>query len=202
MIRDVLTGRITDRINELTRPYTHRETITRWGHGTIIHEPHVIRMPSLLTQLHAFMTTAAGASDRGGSFESRPAARMDALALLERIRVEATAWSDIPRNRRPKLEDLVRSCLGHLGDFGDADLKALDGDVRGWWASARILTTWDTPAMRIYAPCPLCSTVGDLYARVDPLTAICRACGESWDDSNIGLLGDHVRLCNGEEAAS
>ena len=202
MNRQYAADRIIDRIDELTRPYTHREPVTRYQSGTWITEPHIVQMPSLIDQLDEALTGGRSGTDRAG-FESSSVARFDALGLLERMRVEATVWARPPSTRwRPTLPQLVRAPLGYLNDLGDLDVADLERDVRGWWSAARIVTTWDSPAMRIYAPCPLCEAWGDLFARVNPIAAWCRACGEAWDETNVGLLGDHVRIVNGEEVAS
>lgn len=53
--------------------------------------------------------------------------------------------------------------------------------------------------------CPLCATRGSLRIRVgdginsNSASAMCVSCFEAWDDSNIGLLANHIRSENDDE---
>lgn len=76
----------------------------------------------------------------------------------------------------------------------------LEADITRWWTWARVVTGWDTPAWQPDNTCPLCGTRGTLRVRLDQQRATCvnDACRETWDESNIGLLANHVLAENNE----
>lgn len=77
----------------------------------------------------------------------------------------------------------------------------LEHDIAAWWTWARVVTGWDTPAFQPNNTCPLCGTRGTLRVRLEQQRATCinDACRETWDETNIGLLADHIRSENGEQ---
>jgi len=181
-------------IRELTRPSTQR---VKRPDGTSY---HVASAPSLLDQLSSLEPSTAEGARRG--FASRPTANLEAVDLGQSIDREAAA--------------LVRS----LGEDDDGDAKAmvlklhgltasLDAHMVGgvthyvhrWWASARVMSGWDAAPFRPHNTCPVCTTLGNLRIRVDEMLAHCVHCRATWDSANLGVLADHIRHENGEEAA-
>ncbi len=76
----------------------------------------------------------------------------------------------------------------------DEDLSALDVSVRHWWARARMVTSWDSPAHRLHVRCPQCQAVGKLVARTDTvgrdgqggavlLAVTCLECHQVWQEA-------------------
>lgn len=195
-VDDVVLSRISDRVQDLTQPVTTRQT--QWvpsADGTRL-EPtvHTVEHPPLVVQLEiAVAGSTAGAS--GGGYESRPTANLEPLDALMVMREQVRAWVRIGLRGSPSSlgRDLV-VLASRAHELDDDDLHALDRDVLRWWARARIVTTWDSPPLRPFVPCMACDARGKIRIRVDPLAAVCLACGAAWDSSTIGILGAHVEL--------
>lgn len=85
----------------------------------------------------------------------------------------------------------VRCCHAHR----------LEHDVRRWWHQARIVSGWDQAAYRLFNTCPICETRGSLRIKLEVHAALCVECREVWDAETIGLLAEHVRTENGDDAA-
>ena len=193
----VIVDRIRYRIAELLNPST---TVTdQW----LLRPPwtrlrrysHIAEHASLVDQLRdCAPVSTAGAS--GGGPSSKPAANLSPLDTLAMITTESARW--VTYGLRSSSGSVVAD-LQLLSDRAPLledrdDLKDLDWHVTRWWSHARIITTWDTAPMKIYAPCDQCGTIGSLRIRLNPMSAVCFECGASWDQGTIGILGEHVRI--------
>lgn len=205
--RAQLVERIGEHVEALTRPTTTRETQRTWDEdrqrfgGRV----HVVEHPPLLVQLAQSVEGTTGPSTSSGSFESKPAARLDAIATLEWIRAGARQWVRDVVGERPgsvawNLQLLaarahVLSDVELAGDPEDRKARpGLERTLFRWVATARVTTGWDSPAWAPHAPCMVCATVGRLRIRVAPMTAVCLECRSVWDASTIGVLGNHVQI--------
>lgn len=193
----VLLGRIADRVRDLTEPVTTRQTQWVRSADGLRLEPavHTVEHPPLVVQLEfAVAGSTAGASSSGG-FESRPAANLEPLDALMVMRREVGAWVRIGLREHPGAlaVDLARlSSRAH--EFDDDDQHALDRDVLRWWVRARIATTWDAAPLKVFVPCTVCGVRGKIRVTLDPLAAACIECESAWDNTTIGILGEHIRL--------
>lgn len=77
----------------------------------------------------------------------------------------------------------------------------LESDIGRWWTWARVVTGWDAPAWQPDSTCPLCGTRGSIRIRLDLGRATCvnDQCRETWDDTNLGLLAEHIRRENNDQ---
>lgn len=189
-----------DMLRELTKPYVTHEPITR-DNGTS--EVHTASHPSLLDQLdHAAGIRSALSDDDAGSsaFGSKPAAHLEALRLLDRIDRQSRQMEQrLGMAHVPGVRGRLSTIAGRLG-------VDTDRQVRSWWATARILTHWDSPAYRPQgAPCPECWETNSIRIRFDDELAVCSECGTVWDreggtdNGSLDLLGQHVAWCTDHE---
>lgn len=201
-------------MHELTETHSHREPYTVTERGTTWTDGHVTRVPSLLSQLDEGGVCSTGAGGFGG-FASRPPARLEALDALADIDLAASRWvRDLGEDDPATTVECVRKlhglhasahgCGGAPGRGDDGQVScctqhAIEADVRRWWGHARIVTGWDSQAFRPDNTCPLCGRRGGLRVRIEASSAVCIECRESWDESTIGLLADHIRSENGED---
>lgn len=205
-------------VHQLTEPHMHREPHEydfEHANGSTTHYAthHVTQQPSLLDQVRG----TAGTRGQGGEVGamtpgSKPAANIDALDCASRIDKGAhdrLAELEVPKPPRDTVA-AIRLLHGLSADvdrctaFGARDATccpyhAIESDMRGWWASARVLTGWDTSAQRLHGTCPLCGVLGSVRVRFSSSVATCTECYETWDHESIGLLADHMRL-EGEAA--
>jgi Zn ribbon nucleic-acid-binding protein len=188
-------------------PTTNRRDLPAWivvPRGTGLSVTH----PSLLTQLRRATAGATGLSDSdaaAGTAKSKPAAHLEALDVLRRIDAQSHEYAvelDIEQPRRTRtvvpslaLEDRLLAISGKVGSEPDRR-------VRSWWASARLVTHWDSPPLRPHgAPCPSCWETDTLRIRLDDELAVCTGCGDTWDRTghpdhgSLDMLGQHVRWC-------
>lgn len=199
-----MTGRpqqrleLADYVRELTSPHTHREHYSIQRGQTWYGQDHVVKAHSLITQL-AGSDIPSGASEDGprAGYSSRPAARLDALAALADIDLQASRWiTDLGEQPRSlHTQDLVLQLHGLTASAELPARKAITASVRSWWITARIVTGWDSPAWRPDATCPQCGERGTLSIRLADKIARCshEACWSTWDEVTIGLLADHIR---------
>lgn len=192
-----------DLIRELTENHQHRELYFRKKKPRY----HITNNPSLLEQLgDAIEPKASVESGTARPAASKPSAALDAIDTLIRIDTEAARWlrhlgEDDPGN--------TTTCVRHLGALavsaehcgrkprGDCcTYHAIERDTRRWWTWARIITRWDLPAWQPDNTCPLCGNRGTLRVRVTEKLATCIDCRETWDDTTIALLADHIRTEN------
>ena len=190
---DPLTD-IADAVRDLTQPYTHIEPYAVVDGGKVKPKHHVTKHPSLLDQLRA-AEQHAGNDGTSGGYESRPAARLEAIATLNTIDSEVATW--ITWRRRPvrgTTEANLRAIVGIATDLGPDDRRELAGEVRRWLTWARVVTGWDSPPWRPNVPCPMCGVKGGLRIRLLEESAACLDCGSAWDKGTIGLLAEEIRL--------
>lgn len=202
-----------DMITELVDRHRHREHYTLDGHvnGYRLGRDHVVEAPPLLAQLEqATPTSAGGETEGGGGFKSQPAAHLESVDTLIQVDKEASRYvrehgdDDAGMSTREcvrRVGALMASmdrCHRHrglrtAGRIACCQWHAVEHDVRRWWAQARIVAGWDSPAWRPDATCPLCGERGGLRVRLSAKAGICTECRETWDPSSIGLLADHIR---------
>jgi hypothetical protein len=202
--------KITDYVNELTQPRTHREGLTPdmapldAETGRPIHGAVVTRVVSLLDQLEIAVEPSGSTSAGHRVPASTPAARMDAINALLVIDTEVSQqtqlWLD---EERPTIAANLRALVGLACELGPLDQKALARWVTRWHTMAAIVTGWEVPPRRLANTCPLCAARGSLRVRVDVGTrggtALCVECQETWDETTIGLLAAHIRAENNED---
>lgn len=204
---DLLT--IADAVDELTRPRTNNEPYSQVNdHGTVIAGRHSTHVPPLLEQLQqALEPGGTGDSGMRSVPTSRPSARLEAMDTYMRIDQAVYLWvKTYAEGRRwDSLTDRLRALVGAATNIEDDEQHSLAREARRWVTWSRVCTGWEVPARQPDNTCPLCAVRGGLRVRVgDGITsteasAMCTACGESWDDSNIGLLAEHIRAENGDE---
>jgi hypothetical protein len=189
---------LADYIHELTRPHTHREHYQIRQGQTWYSQDHIVKAPSLIHQLATNDTHTGSAEDGSRSgYASKPAARLDALAALAHIDLQAARWitdlGETPRSLHTR--ELVLQLHGLSASAEEPARRAITASVRSWWITARIVTGWDSPAWRPDATCPQCGERGTLSIRLADKIARCshEACGSTWDEATIGLLADHIR---------
>lgn len=173
--------------------------------------------PPLLVQLRESVSPSSSA-EAGASrpASSRPAARLDAIDTANRIDHQASTWlssvvvvglDSIGRVRRaasllPGLENCNRNRPARDAQNQIVCCKAhqLEHDITRWWTWARVVTGWDAPAWQPDSTCPLCGTRGSIRIRLDLGRATCinDQCRETWDDTNLGLLAEHIRRENND----
>lgn len=193
-------------IRELVEPRRHAEPYTYLTDtGTRINDRHITDVPSLIQQLEESVK-AGGIGDTGSRvFGSRTPARDDALDVLALIDTACWIWCDhAGLTCRPDTTGNLRALLGAATRFGDEQLEDVSYAARSWVALARVTTGWDKPAFAPENTCPLCGQRGGLRIRVGDgirstdATAACLNCHEHWDNSNIGLLAEHIRTENSD----
>lgn len=201
---------IHDWIPELIEAHDHREPYTQRIGTTTYTARHITHVPSLLDQLRgATAPTSTGDSTGPGGFTSQPAAHLEALDVLVRIDIKASRWiRDLGEDDPATTEDCLRLLHGlHASAHrcgprrrGKAccTAHAIEHDVRSWWTAARVMTGWDTAAWRPNNTCPACDHRGGLRVRLDG--ALCIHCHETWTTDTIGVLAEHIRHENGEDA--
>lgn len=186
---------ISDYVAQLIRPRTHTVRITL-DDGT--HTTHTVTHPSLLDELESNTTTAkVGAVDHShGDPRSKPAGRLDAVALLHRINRQADEIArHIGSKRVAPLRERLSSISGTIADADpDTTAWALD-KIRGWVIGAQVITGWDTVPFTPDVPCPdeECEKRGTIRIRVEDQVAACIECGRHWGAHDIHQLGNYVR---------
>lgn len=214
---------LADIVAELTRTHTHREHYTVRVGQTWFGQDHVTNVPSLIHQLAYADRPDTGDTGAGG-YASRPAARVESLDTLMTIDREASRWvrtmgHDDPADRvirdhdgnyRHDLGSGAAACIlllhGLLPSLEPCKHRGLtccqhhelDRDLRRWWTMARIATGWDSPAWRPANTCPVCGLRGGLRVKLAAQSAFCVECRETWDESSIGLLAEHIRVENAD----
>lgn len=193
---------ISDSVRELVEPARHAERYEEFdGVRHLPSKLHWTRHPSLLEQLRD--AAAAGLGGDGGTsggFESRPAARVEAIDQLMRIDQAVDDWLVRRLNVEPRgdLAGNLRQIVGAAPALDAADRKKLQHEAARWVTWARVVTGWDSAPWRPNAACPMCEHKGSLRVRLDERAAACLHCGEAWDSATLGLLADHLRGLNAE----
>lgn len=187
-----------DHIRQLVRHHTTSDRITRFVPVPNVGDtPKWDRTTELVTVAHQSLIDqlghAASHQSKTGAYTSnvpgsRPAARLDAVATLQRIDRQSTkraAELDLPAAR---LIDRLLAISGKIGSTQDSEVKS-------WWVAARCVTGWEQAPYEPDVPCPNveCERRGTLRIRLDDYLATCTNCGETWDHENYTQLGDYVR---------
>lgn len=195
-----------DLIRDLCDQTRHAEPYSLRRGKMLVNTAHITTVPPLLAQLAAAGEPSSSAeAGLPRPAASKPAARLDALDTLIRIDLAAARWVRDWGEDDPG--DTIR-CVRMVGSLsvsaGSSSAAAALKDVRRWWTWARVTTGWDLPAWQPANTCPLCGIRGTLRVRVVEKLGTCinDACRETWDETTIGLLADHIRAENGEAAAS
>jgi hypothetical protein len=176
-----------DYVNDLIATFSTSEKAPGWKH------PYVKRHPALLDQLENTLTgsTTGGETIRTPA-GSRPAGRIDVLAFLERIQAES---AELATGYGIPLLPL-RARLSRLAGAMGLDDPA---PVRAWWVTARVLTSFDSPAFAPNVPCPNeeCERRGSLRVRLEEdvtrCMAVCVECHRTWDGEYFGVFAAWIR---------
>lgn len=215
---------IHDLIEELTRTHSHREPYIRDRNaaGTRVTLGHVTTVPALVHQL--LDAEPAGSGEMSGTgAKSKPAMRIEAVDTLMLIDDEAARWvsrlgEDDPGDtfdtttgraipgsgtiacltRVHALHASLKPCGDHARARGCCQAHDIERDVRRWWHQARVISGWDSPAYRPNATCPVCDQRRSLRVNLAMQTAVCVECRTVWDETEVGLLAEHIRSENGE----
>lgn len=200
---------IHDHIRELTTQHTQREKYewqeATWNGETFIpkgpkeNRVHWVTVPALVHQLEGARDILGSEGDQGGrgAPTSKPATRLEAIDMLAMIDREAAAWlvllgaTTIPADTIRRLNRLHGLYPSTQGD----DRTQLEQDVKSWWHQARIVSGWDMPAFKpTGATCPVCEAKDTLRVKLDGALCVDKKCRTRWDASEVGLLGEWVRL--------
>lgn len=204
-------------VQQLTEWHTNRQPYTYEGTNiTAAGQYHVTRVPSLISQLLEAKPGSQGDMTGAGPC-SRPAANIDALDTYTHIDLKASRWvRDLGEDDDLDTAACIRklyslAASAHYCGHNKATIEdrkvtcctvhAIERDIRGWWTQARLASGWDTRAWAPNNTCPQCDNRRTLRIRPDDRTAMCTNCRETWDETNIGLLAEHVRQENGDEVA-
>lgn len=192
---------IHDLFAELTQIHRHREAyvLDTTPGGTRVTLGHVTTVPSLLHQLEHATVASTGENGAGG-FKSRPAAHLESLDTLIHIDLAAARWvRDLGEDDPGTTAACVRLLHGLYATAQPATQRVIEHDVRRWWAQARIVTGWDSPAWRPNNTCLACGVRGTLRIRLSSQSGMCIQCRETWGPETIGLLAEHIRMENFED---
>lgn len=194
---------VRSRLVEFVEPFDSLEPWYQWDTVLDRWEPvaagyHASTMPPLLTQLVQAASGTAHAAGAVGTFESRPAASIDAIDALTRIERKAR---DLAKRLRAENVGSTAANLRLLADrareLPDGDLVILERHVRGWWVAARIVAGFEERPQTPHARCPRCETQDSIKVRIDVTGKFglgwCRSCGADWDEDSFGILVRHIR---------
>lgn len=185
---------VPDYVSDLLYPFTTSEPYPdRRGR-------HTVRHPALLDQLNNTLTGSTTAGDPVRSQPgARPAGRMDVLAFLERLdKQSAVLAAELGLSQHMPLRSRLSALSGKLG-LVEHTL------VRSWWTTARVLTSFDSPAFSPDVPCPDCGRRGALRVRIhereDERAAVCIECHHVWDGPHFGMLAMWIRHASDARSA-
>jgi hypothetical protein len=195
---------LTDFVTALcdtTRASQTYQTCIHNADGTLtwVTERHHTVSPPLLEQLWSAAEQSGSVESGRRVLASKPSARIDAIDTAVRIEneVHALLTARGVTDSHDRYPDTI-AAVRHLGSIAGTDRDAYRS-IRSWWAAARIVTGWDSPAWAPDNTCPLCAVRGGLRIRLDLHTGLCIECHETWDENSIGLLADHIRAENHED---
>lgn len=202
--------RLTDAVDALTQPRTHREGLTpdmaplNAETRQPIHGAVITQVLSLLDQLELAVEPSGSVVAGHRIPASTPAARIDAINALLVIDTEASQFVTVHLDDdRTTLTGNLRALVGIATSLGAGEQHDLARAAVRWHTMAAIVTGWEVPPRSPHNTCPLCTVLGSLRVRVDPDkgsgTALCVECHATWDETTIGLLAEHMRAENGEE---
>lgn len=191
---------IADTADELCNPQHRVERIQMPdGHKHLrVRRVWTVTLPSLLDQLAGAVVPgeAYTEDDPGtrGSFESRPAARLDAVDRLIAIEAGAAMWcrrTGLALRETPAKN--IRAMVGAAPTIGSDNQGALLHDLRAWRTWAATVTGWERPPDAPRVACLACERINTVRVRLHRKTACCLACGAWWDETTIGVLAEHIR---------
>ena len=209
--RNDLLADLADAVRELTEPRNHTEyrevtvseTVTARKSGkqrtrrTKQRRPHVVTLPGLLDSLRsAAVPGSSEAGSSGGSFESRPSAELEPLAVLREIIDDVGFWMRTFDIDRPTLAKCCSALVSAPHD--DEQLARIATQARRWVKRARLATGFDPAPVTIAAPCVYCGKRGLVIAG-DHQSARCTRCLVTWTPDTIGLLADMLRANETQE---
>jgi hypothetical protein len=194
---------LADIISQLADPQHHAESYSVLVGANAENRVHRIDMPCLVDQLAAEMEPGGQGADGRFVPASRPAARVESIDALERIRKGAEEWLAIYSGGE-RLKATLPVKLKRLVSAGwtSDQLRDLVKDAKRWLIWAQTITGWDSAPWMPNVPCMACNERGTLRIRLSASTAFCVACTAAWDASMIGLLAEGIRAANGERAAA
>ena len=194
-----------DWIRDLVQGFTTTERVTQPRQGTDgrwrpVTTFHTLTHPALLDQLEAAVTLTTGLSDDDaarGAFGSKPAAHLEAVDVLARIRAEACDLAhdlDVDVYRKTPTKAVLLGISGKVG-------HRHDGRVQRWWVAARLATQWDSrPFQPAGVPCMQCWELGSLRIDAASDLARCVECHTVWDGpAEIANLAQYVKWCSSHE---
>jgi hypothetical protein len=186
---------LADYVRELTEHHSHAEHYQIRRGTTWYGQNHVTRVPPLIAQLwtNDVPSNAVEEGARAG-YQSKPAARLDALDAAVRIDLDASRWvKDLGEDDPADTIDCIRRLHGLAAGADPVTRRAITNDVRRWWMQARIVTGWDSPAWTPDNTCPQCGERGVLKVRLADQIAMCTndQCRVVWDSTSIGRFADH-----------
>lgn len=185
---------ISDLINELIRPRTYTVTIPDPNGGT---RTHTTTHPSLLDELEYNPASRQLGSEKfQADMRSKPAGRIDAIALLQRIDKEAGKIARAIGSRRVgTLRTRLSSISGTAVTAPDDTQAWIHAKVRGWVVGAKVITGWDAPPYTPDVPCAYleCEKRGSMRIRLEDQVAYCVECGSHWGPAQINQLGNYVK---------
>lgn len=201
--------RVRRRIDDLRQPC--RTVTAQWVAQRdalhLVRREVTVELPPLLVQLaHSVAGSTSGHRAPGskarppGSLEGTDLLRtitQEALYLAGRIlaRYAAAALPGLQLTVRPRrLADALNVIWEYAAQIDRDSLLDIDAAVRRWWATARVVTTWDTAPLKPYVPCPACRKRGGLQVIDRPLVMVCLDCGSAWDGATAADLEVVYRL--------
>ena len=187
-----------DYVRHLTRHHHEIQTPTPDTPG------HIVMAPPLLEQLAASdIPSRAAGGDTVPGYESKPAARLDAIDALRDVTGGSAGWvTSLGQKPRNNPIGLVLQLHGLLPQADPTQRAAIEADIRHWWTLARIVTGWDSPPWTPDNTCPACGALRSLRIRLADRLGLCTECRVSWNAGTIGLLADHIRAESAERAAA
>lgn len=196
---------LADAIADLVEPYTITETIPLRSAVPDERAPQQVRVhrasfPSLWDQLMAAVEPSGSVGVSRG-YESSPAASIEALDLgADIIGFTLAFLAAAGVKSRGDVAPNIRAFVSI--NMSDHVRTMLTARVICWVTAARIITRWDRAAIRPRAACGACDVRGSLRVSVDPVSAVCVACGQTWNDaSEVAILAEYIRWTNGEPTA-
>lgn len=193
--------RLQDAVDELTLPRAHVVREPYWDAARhrkyrlvrVAHQP-------LLVDLALAIVPGGGQVDGEGVRPmpgSRPAARLEAIDELERIKKGVLGWvSTLALTSRFAIAADLRMLVGAALQVSDVTLAGLSRDARGWATGARVVIGWEPPVFAPRVCCPACEALSSLRIYPAQKTGRCVMCGVTWaeDDGGFGVLVEHVRM--------
>lgn len=204
--RAELLADLADAVNELVEPRHHTEMLIktviesidvnggrrRKAKRTRQRQRHTVTLPALLESLRS--ASVPGSSDSGagsGSFESRPAAELEALGVIRDIADDAATYAKVLGLKRSTLDSTLRALVG--AHHSDEQLRNLVRDANRWVKRARIATGFDAAPITLGDACPACLRRNCLTITGDLEQAVCARCGTEWGHDTIGQLAELLR---------